>query len=599
MAVQPLRRISVLGPLADKRESLERLQELGCVHLIASIPAKEDEQPTSDEGRDARDALRFLEDCQARRHQVAPETAFDLSQVVQRALEIKRTLRERVDRRDFLLLRTGLLAKWGNFRLPPGNDIEGYRLWFYAVPLYQMDEVRASDLIWQEVRRGHRRAYVVVVSKTEPEAAALPVPRTHTGSVSLRELREELQQLELQIEDLSAARASLTRWVDRLRHNLYAAEDRAALTRAVDETWSEPHVFAVQGWAPAAAIDRIRGFTDTAGLVLLERKPAPMEAPPTLLDNPPQLGGGQEIVSFWQLPGYHDFDPSAVVAVSFATFFAMIMSDAGYALILAVMLALFWRRLRTWQAGPQLRNLGLLIVGMSVVYGMLVGSYFGAGPEPGTLAAHFKVLDVQDYQGMMRLVIIIGAAHLALGNALAAWSSRGRHVAWGRFGWAMAIVGGLVLWLGWQRDPDGVVARFGMLALAAGLVAVLLFSGEQHIRRAPDLAKRLMQGVLALTTVTRAFGDVLSYLRLFALGLASASLAMTFNDLAGQVQDTAGRAGPFLATMLLLLGHALNFALILMSAVVHGLRLNLIEFFNWSVTEEGYPFRAFQKRSRR
>lgn len=599
MAVLPLRRISVLGALGDKREALEQLQELGCVHLIASIPAKDEEGPTSDEGRDARDALRFLEDCHARRHQVAPETDFDMSNIVARALDNKQNLRERIDRREFLLQRTGLLAKWGDFRLPPGGDIAGYRLWFYVVPFFQMDKVRASGLIWQEVRRGHRHAYVVVVSKTQPEVTAMPVPRTHTGSVSLRRLREELEQLELQIEDLSAERASLTRWIDRLRDNLYAAEDRAALTKAVDETWSEKHVFAIQGWAPEAAIDRIRGYTDSAGLALLERKPASREAPPTLLDNPEQLGGGQEIVSFWQLPGYHDFDPSSVVALSFATFFAMIMSDAGYAMVLAVILALLWRRMRTWQSGPQLRNLGLLIVGLSVIYGVLVGSYFGVNPDEGTLVASLQVLDVQDYRAMMRLVIMIGAAHLALGNAMAAWSSLGRHVAWGRFGWAGAIVGGLLLWLGWQSDPDGAVARSGMLLMGAGLVAILLFSGEQHVWRTKDMAKRLMQGGLELTSVTRAFGDVLSYLRLFALGLASASLAMTFNDLAGQIQENAGRAGPFLAAMLLLLGHALNFVLIMMSAVVHGLRLNLIEFFNWSVTEEGYPFRAFHRRGRR
>jgi len=135
--------------------------------------------------------------------------------------------------------------------------------------------------------------------------------------------------------------------------------------------------------------------------------------------------------------------------------------------------------------------------------------------------------------------------------------------------------------------------------MASGFVAILLFSGEQHVSRKKDMAKRLLQGGLELTAVTRAFGDVLSYLRLFALGLASASLAMTFNDLAGQVQENAGRAGPFLAAMLLLVGHTLNFVLIMMSAVVHGLRLNLIEFFNWSVTEEGYPFRAFHRRGRR
>ena len=96
----------------------------------------------------------------------------------------------------------------------------------------------------------------------------------------------------------------------------------------------------------------------------------------------------------------------------------------------------------------------------------------------------------------------------------------------------------------------------GMVLMGTGFMAVLLFSGEQRVSQASDWAKRLLQGGLALTSVTKAFGDVLSYLRLFALGLASASLAMTFNELAGQVQSGAGRAGPYLAVMLLLLGHA-------------------------------------------
>ncbi|MFW2404715.1 MAG: V-type ATP synthase subunit I [Gammaproteobacteria bacterium] len=599
MAILSLRRISVVGPLADKRETLQQLQKLGCVHLIASIPGVEDEGSTADEAQITREALRYLEDCSTRRHQAASSNRFDMSRVVNSALDIKRNLRIRTHRREFLLERIEHLSRWGDFRLPPDGDIAGYRLWFYVVPINQMDEVRGSDLVWQELRRGHRHAYVVVVSKEEPAITALPVPRTHTGSVSLRVLHDELEQVELEIEDLSADRASLTRWIDQLRDNLYAVEDRADLARAVDETWHEAHVFAIQGWAPAVAIERIRSFTEASGLVLLERKPGSRENPPTLLENSDQLGGGQEIVSFWQLPGYRDFDPSSIVAVSFATFFAMIMSDTGYALVLAGILALLWRRMSTWESGPALRNLGLLIVGMSLVYGVLVGSYFGFAPQDGTLAAKAQLLDMQDYDSMMRLVIVIGAVHLTLGNVMAGLSSLGRHVAWGRFGWAGAIVGGLLLWLGWQRDPEGALALVGMVLMGAGFAAVLLFSGEQRVSQATDWAKRLLQGGLALTSVTKAFGDVLSYLRLFALGLASASLAMTFNELAGQVQLGAGRAGPYLAVLLLLLGHTLNFILIMMSAVVHGLRLNLIEFFNWSVTDEGYPFHAFRKRSRR
>ena len=83
---------------------------------------------------------------------------------------------------------------------------------------------------------------------------------------------------------------------------------------------------------------------------------------------------------------------------------------------------------------------------------------------------------------------------------------------------------------------------------------------------------------------------------LFALGLASASLALTFNDLARQVHQDVEGLGLLLAILILLVGHLLNLALAIMSGVVHGLRLNFIEFYNWALTGEGYPFRAFKKK---
>jgi len=599
MAVLPLRRANVIGPVAAKRAALDALQELGCVHLITGTTGGKDDLQGKDEGAEAREALRYLEDCPTRRHQAWQSVSFDMGGIVARTLAVKHKLREFEYRREFLIHRIGLLSKWGNFQLPPGDDIAGHRLWFYDVPLYQMDKVRASNLTWEEVNRDNRHAYVVVVAKAEPQVHEMPVARTHTGSISLHALMEEIHQLELQIEDLHAERASLTRWADRLRENLHAAEDRAALARAVDQTWSEHDLFVIQGWAPAESIDRIREFTDAEGLVLLERPPASRELPPTLLDNNDQLAGGQEIVSFWQLPGYHDFDPSPIVAVSFALFFAMIMSDAGYAMALAMILAVVWKRMSGSRSGERIQRLGVLIIGMAVVYGVLVGSYFGISPQPGSWPAKLQLLDIQDYPQMMRLAIIVGSVHLVLGNALSAWQGRHRHTAKGRLGWAVAIAGGLMLWLGWEHDPEGLLAQAGKLVMAGGLLGVLLFHGEQHVDGRRDLLKRLAHGALALTSVTKAFGDVLSYLRLFALGLASASLAMTFNELAAQIRGSGGAAGPYLSVGLLLLGHTLNFALILMSAVVHGLRLNLIEFYNWSVTEEGYPFRAFRKRSRR
>ena len=109
---------------------------------------------------------------------------------------------------------------------------------------------------------------------------------------------------------------------------------------------------------------------------------------------------------------------------------------------------------------------------------------------------------------------------------------------------------------------------------------------------------RLLDGLWALTGVTRIFGDVLSYLRLFALGLASASLALTFNDLAHQASQVQG-LGLLFAILILFVGHLLNLMLALMSGVVHGLRLNYIEFYNWALSGEGYAFQPFNKKESR
>ena len=196
---------------------------------------------------------------------------------------------------------------------------------------------------------------------------------------------------------------------------------------------------------------------------------------------------------------------------------------------------------------------------------------------------------------MMRISVSIGVGHIALANGIMAWRNRGHSRAWVSLGWIAVVFGGLLLWLG-LGAATALVLRSGTLVLGAGLLTVFLFGSERPVKRGLDLLWRVLEGLSALTNVTKIFGDVLSYLRLFALGLASASLALTFNDLARQVADAHPGMGLLFSLLILLVGHLLNILLSLMSGVVHGLRLNFIEFYNWGLSEEGYPFRAFAKK---
>ena len=135
------------------------------------------------------------------------------------------------------------------------------------------------------------------------------------------------------------------------------------------------------------------------------------------------------------------------------------------------------------------------------------------------------------------------------------------------------------------------------MVLPLGALLVLLFASERpFVRSVRHLLGRLVDGLKALTEVSKAFGDVLSYLRLFALGLASIKLAEAFNGLAAS-SAALGSAGLLLAALVLLVGHSINLGMGIMAGVVHGLRLNVIEFFNWSLPEEGERFQAFEKKA--
>jgi V/A-type H+-transporting ATPase subunit I len=152
-------------------------------------------------------------------------------------------------------------------------------------------------------------------------------------------------------------------------------------------------------------------------------------------------------------------------------------------------------------------------------------------------------------------------------------------------------------YVGWLAGGDSWLMTAAQGLFIAGACLVLLFAGKTPLQRLGDVWRRLLAGLLAIAmNISKLFGDVLSYLRLFALALASASLAETFNQLAQSASRTLAGAGMLAAVLILLAGHSLNLLLGLMSGVVHGLRLNFIEFYSWGLTGEGHPFRPFRKK---
>jgi V/A-type H+-transporting ATPase subunit I len=597
MTIVPLAKVSIFGLAAEKQTVLEGLQALGCLHLIPLGAAEGAAAFAAPEPPgQAREALRYLMDVRQRRHQLKVDPGFDLEAVVAKALANRARRRAADDR--ILRLRQHLaeLAPWGNFRLPDLGELDGQRLWFYRVPHSRLKAFQRAleglGLPWQRVHASPRHGYVVLIAEQEPDQSLLPVQRAHVGSESPEDLRVELDQAQVDRDDIEAEHEALSRWIFLLSKHLVRADAQAALRQAGAKTADRGRLFQVQGWMPRHDLPRLEAFVRRQGLASWAESPGSGDSPPTLLANPQALAGGADLVSFYETPGYRDWDPSIVVFFSFAIFFAMILADAGYALVLGVMLATAWRGMGRRPASRRFRVLAAAALLFALLYGVLAGSYFGATPAAGSFAAHLQVLNLEDFDAMMKVSLVVGGLHLILANGVVALrgvsiAERARPI-----GWIAIILAGLSLYLG-----AGTAAGrdLGLGLGGGGLLTILVLSSERPLDSLGSLLLRLFDGVASLAEISKLFGDVMSYLRLFALGLASASLALTFNQLAGQVYRSDVPLGVVISLLILILGHGINLLLAIISGFVHGLRLNFIEFFNWSLDEEGYPFEPFGK----
>ena len=586
MSIAVMHKVTFIGMTVDRDRLLTDLQEIGSVQIIplaSGSVAFAQTAPTAG----AREALKFLQMYPQRRRQVLDKQRFNPVEVELRTLEVRNRLLDLEDERDFLIKRIQDMRPWGDFVLPPLQEMDNRRLWFYVIPHEELPKIEGAVPVWEIIRRDNQFCYVAVVDEEEP--SKMPVPRVHLGYKPRHELEARLDDVEFAIEDAQAERAYLTRWHDLFSHDLNRLEDLAVCQSAAAQGYSNDLAFALQGWAPAESLSALKDYSKEQGFYFASEASRQEDNPPTFMRNPSWISAGEDLVNFYMTPGYRTWDPSGITFVSFAIFFAMILSDAGYAAVMGLALMFMWNKLGHSASGRRFRPLTLSIVAASLAFGMLVGSYFGVTPADDSWLGKLHLLEMSNTNRMMMISVVIGVFHIVLANVMNAY----RYEHWldrlPSIGWIGVVCGGFLLAISGSTTAVGL-QESGVTLIALGALLIVLFTAP----REKPLA-RLGQGLLGLTRLSGALGDILSYLRLFALGLASGSLAVEFNHMATGVYEGYPGIGLFFALLILVLGHAVNLFLGITSGVIHGLRLNVIEFFNWGLKEEGTLYKPFKK----
>jgi V/A-type H+-transporting ATPase subunit I len=371
MAIVPQAKVTLYGPAADEDAVLDGLQRIGCLHLVDLGPVSTERRDAERGGAEAREALQYLEDCPVQRRRVGRAAAIDVDAVVKDTLEIRDRSAVLGEERAQLRVRIAALEPWGDFELPDWAREGALRFWFHVVPLHQLRLLEVATVPWRIVGRDHRFAYVVAVAAEKP--VGIPGETVDLDPRPLSALRGRLEEVEHELEDLDYRRIGQTLHAEALLAALDQADDRAAREQAASATLQRDAIVAVRGWAPTSRVAALRRYAADQRLAITVEQPGPEDSPPTLLENAPALRGGEALVTFYRTPGYRMWDPSKAVFLAFVVFFGMILSDAGYGVLLGIGVLAAWKRLG--RAGGGLRGLLVALVISSIVYGVLAGTH--------------------------------------------------------------------------------------------------------------------------------------------------------------------------------------------------------------------------------
>lgn len=475
------------------------------------------------------------------------------------------------------------LAVWGDFSPAAIRQLaqDGVTLRFFSVYDSEFPAVvkAAGDaLIVREVARSEGRTYFVTVGRGKADELLFDAQEYRTPEMTAAEKREQVAELEAQSAGFRALMARAYASREAIEAHGARLRERIDFSRAgrSGQREAEGRLVVMEGWATeetSAQVDAL--LEEWPDVVYFKDKPTPEDDTPVVLKNNRFANPFEVIGQFYSLPRYGTMDLTAFFGPFYMVFFGFCLGDAGYGLIL-VLASFFLRRKKT-EAMRQVANLTLLCGAASVLFGFLAGSFFGIQLAGLAMFAGMRE-KFFDTDMLFTLSLGLGLVQILFAlvlNIVNVSRRFGFKYSLGTLGWLMILIGAL----GMMFLPGlGVVLPAFVWYAVMGIGAVLMIFLHN-----PDRNPLVNFGSGLWNTynnVTGLLGDVLSYIRLFALCLSGGTLALVFNDLAfGLTADLPVVVSQLVAVIILLFGHSINLFMSALGAFVHPMRLTFVEFY--------------------
>lgn len=502
------------------------------------------------------------------------------TRLVEEALTHDRTISELKDRIAALNRELEEVEPWGELGL---KDLawlknEGLRIAFFKGPVDAAAEIAAETV--SPVYTIDQSCVYVAASRSEIRASELFTP-VLPPEREMNQINDEIHACHRAVADHRLALECLVLRRDDVEKHYKKLLNRKRYAEVESGVHTAEEIFVLSGWCPEDSISSLQKAFEDANIDvgLNFEDPEEGDVPPTVLKNPPWAQSIAPLYDFMGLtPSYNEPDTSGLFLAMLTIFAAFLIADAGYGFLVVIPLALAYRPLVRRGADAGFLRLGLFLFGGGAIYGLLTNAWFG---ETYYLVDSYR-FDPASKEGallLQGLCFFLGVMHLTLAHLMKVsrrkvdLSTLGE-AGWILFLWAMyGLICNLILGGGFVMPGEWTVPLFKV-----SLTLILLFTAPSL-----NIFKSVFAGLLSiLQNASGAFSDILSYVRLWAVGLAGGQMALAFNKIAGMLPPVSvfGLSLPLLKLPIWILGHGANIILGIISILAHGVRLNLLEFSN-------------------
>lgn len=588
--ITPMRHVTLLCRGEDADALLDHLRAAGVLHLDITRKSNRNLERLEQDLEQTEKAIQKLESLPA-----VDGEASDMPPQMPPQMPPEEIVRElqcrEVELKDIQTVDAKLAREekaWEPFGDLQGDTLralgeQGVYVRFYRAPGGTPDF--GKDITWIPAREGFGLG-IALNAPPEVKAEALTMPVRSPALI--RKRRAKLADLSRRHQE-AMARHTLS--LDLLKSHRDAQADALAYSRAHLGMGREGELSWITGFAPEETLDSVKLVADTAGAALLSREPGETDAPPTLLKHSPVVSWIQPVFQFLGVtPGYTEVDVGWSFLIFLSLFSGMIIGDAGYGFLLMAVVGML-NLLKPASRG-KFANLLYLMGGATLLWGLLTGNVFGMERLPVWLEA-VKIdalADMSDPKPVMNVCFVLGAFHLTLAHLWNLWRNRRSlkalaEIGWIGSTWTMYCLTGVMV-LGWDALPGFTVPLFALSAL----LIVLFMTPPKKLK------EQWVDHMMLPLTFVNNFVDVVSYVRLYAVGMATFALASSFNTMILGGSESRGWIAGGVMMIILVLGHALNFILAGMGVMVHGIRLNTLEFASHlGLTWSGIPYAPFKR----